>query len=610
MRNLEEKIFENYSFYPSNMPNYQQISDEETLFWEFVRDLNQIKERALLLGSKGRDAGDEAKQAVLEELKKKGVTIRRGSEYYMIAMLGMEASEENREFEKMVRDLYNYDGKYKEEEYTSLAWPIDELAKDPFLALVLWDRAFQIFMPIPPKGSKTVRYDFFPSASRAFVESSIYLLCTLIPGAWASNRNPLTTSDVLYESFYREVLAAWNLEQTYPPVRESLNEVAPRFSDRKGLVLRNALYLKKLNWNKPFFLPSKTIAQVFERHVKALGKTVSPDTINIIAKRLFKLASAREKCDYLFPFIATKLFSQLFLETGDLSEEEILNLLEDKIMSYTPYKRLVSHNQVKEEAQLKPNDFGDERNHPLITFMQDITSEIYKCNLVRKKVTEEDIVDQVNTNWLALYYYSDRRFIENSRVFALYSDLTLPFMLFYLFWDDDGEMNLDMGWIERLAGVQDISMNQKTKKAILGAAHSDCLLGFDEGGAEWGMQLGRYLFDPDVWDDSGLIAENEQFRERIELVSELSDTLQDILTKNKDNTTVGDATRYACFHWFFDEIFDDLRHFLETLVFLEATRYYSRTLFGKAKNPEKSAYTEIWARLDEQDEDEQEETDD
>ena len=175
-------------------------------------------------------------------------------------------------------------------------------------------------------------------------------------------------------------------------------------------------------------------------------------------------------------------------------------------------------------------------------------------------------MNQINTNWLTLCLFGTRRYFSDPNICLQFCDLTLPILLQGLFEDKEsrGKKRLDKEWLYRLAKCQPLEFEDATWKKLSKAG----VFEFEEmlTSIAWKNQLANYVFNPSVWNESGLTEQSSEFQKEIDDIAQKISVAADILRERNEAAELAvPAIRNALLFHLVDPILDDLLEFLEML---------------------------------------------
>lgn len=547
---------------PNIMPHQQGASEIEENLIKKVATLYKQETRVLLCGSRYRVVSakelQDRKQIFQEKSNPSMLRYREAGGFYP----EYDHEENIQSFEKLKKRLQcTEDGSY--------LWAIDELARNPYKALQSWHQVYENAFKTP----STVSLEEYFS----FCESTIYLLCLCVPNASGDPRfNPMQIQQYLCDSLWHTQVAFLNLMDAYPPVSRSST-----YKKTGGVcVTRKSEFLISdpvLHTEVVWYLPPKILINrmksLFKKHLKQAGIQMDHDDFESLMKNISDLVMCNNKVNYLFPFVCTKLFAELLCYKSNSQGKENsplclgkhqISMIKDELYNYEVVERLIDRHQRK---ILDDSIFlSNQENHPVIAFMQDAVSLIYEIGMLEAQEPEHLIMDQINTNWLTLCLFGTRRYFSDPNICLQFCDLTLPILLQGLFEDKEsrGKKRLDKEWLYRLAKCQPLEFEDATWKNLNKAG----VFEFEEmlTSIAWKNQLANYVFNPSLWNESGLTEQSSEFQKEIDDIAQKISVAADILRERNEAAELAvPAIRNALLFHLVDPILDDLLEFLEIL---------------------------------------------
>lgn len=547
---------------PNIMPHQQGASEIEEKLIKKVAILYEQETRVLLCGSRygvvsAKELQDR-KQIFQEKSNPFMLRYREAGVFYP----EYDHEENIQSFEKLKKRLQcTEDGSY--------LWAIDELARNPYKALQSWHQVYENAFKTP----STVSLEEYFS----FCESTIYLLCLCVPNASGDSRfNPMQIQQYLCDSLWHTQVAFLNLMDAYPPISRSST-----YKKTGGVcVTRKSEFLISdpvLHTEVVWYLPPKILINrmksLFKKHLAQAGIQMDHDDFESLMKNISDLVMCNNKVNYLFPFVCTKLFAELLCYKSNSQGKENsplclgkhqISMIKDELYNYEVVERLIDRHQRK---ILDDSIFlSNQENHPVIAFMQDAVSLIYEIGMLEAQEPEHLIMDQVNTNWLTLCLFGTRRYFSDSNICLQFCDLTLPILLQNLFEDEEhnGQKWLDMNWLFYLDKCPPVEFEYATWKKLSKAG----VFEFEEmlTSIAWKNQLANYVFNPSVWNESGLTEQSSEFQKEIDDIAQKISVAADILRERNEAVELAvPAIRNALLFHLVDPILDDLLEFLEML---------------------------------------------
>ena len=547
---------------PNIMPHQQGASEIEENLIKKVATLYKQETRVLLCGSRYRVVSakelQDRKQIFQEKSNPFMLRYREAGGFYP----EYDHEENIQSFEKLKKRLQcTEDGSY--------LWAIDELARNPYKALQSWHQVYENAFKTPSTVSLEEYFSFF--------ESTIYLLCLCVPNASGDSRfNPMQIQQYLCDSLWHTQVAFLNLMDAYPPVSRSST-----YKKTGGVcVTRKSEFLISdpvLHTEVVWYLPPKILINrmksLFKKHLAQAGIQMDHDDFESLMKNISDLVMCNNKVNYLFPFVCTKLFAELLCYKSNSQGKENsplclgkhqISMIKDELYNYEVVERLIDRHQRK---ILDDSIFlSSQENHPVIVFMQDAVSLIYEIGMLEAQEPEHLIMDQVNTNWLTLCLFGTRRYFSDPNICLQFCDLTLPILLQGLFEDEehDGQKWLDMNWLFYLDKCPPVAFEYATWKKLSKAG----VFEFEEmlTSIAWKNQLANYIFNPSVWNESGLTVQSSEFQKEIDDIAQKISVAADILRERDEGAELAvPAIRNALLFHLVDPILDDLLEFLEIL---------------------------------------------
>lgn len=560
---------------PNLLPQWQGPSQIEEDFIRLVQRLYEQETNSLLYGSEYKEVNDELLS------KRRQVLLERANPLMLRYIFPDEPSfghEDNIDsFSKMKEDLIDPFESTKPEQAVSLSWDIDYLARNPYKALLSWKCTFDKYLESYKNSSAVIQ----PRTHDAFHMSTLYLLCMFIPGTHNdATFNPMQILDPLDSAFAAESKAFWTIPDVYPPIAPGFGGKSTK--DISNVVIYDYTMHGKSVWHAPSDYGKRAGRQlynIFRKHIKINGLEMDEECLDGLIQYIVGLSTQNGKVYYLLPFICAKTFSLLLC--GNISESEI----EESLYSYETLDRLFNNHHRK--VQSDDIYYSDESKHPVINFMLDIVSLCYKIEMTAPKKLgdeptgdikleynrpEHEIMNQINTNWMILYLYGNRRLFNNPCICSYFCGLRLPVFLRMLFDDkeDSEDLCLDVSWLFALARMSDEHGLPAEDLAKLSADFKQELDKMSQSTPRWNEQLSEYIFDPSMWDDNSLKASSTEFKTQIDKINKLIKNAHMFLEQyGEGDDTPSMIVRGICISYLFEPIIDGLEYYLENLASLE-----------------------------------------
>ena len=542
---------------PNLMPHLQTASEIEERFIQQVWSLYKSETTSLLLGSTREDADQEQLSGRQDFFLKYSnpFMLRYRKENQFQPSYCHEENEE--EFEHF-KEFHTADSNI-------CVWKIDDLTRKPYEVLSSWHQEFEKIF----KSSSTIDQQEY----ELFCNITIYLLCLCIPGASEDPRfNPMQIHQYIYQAFKTTQNAFFQMQAVYPPVKRNASTAIDGNVDlaaKPDFMVYDPFLQTESAW---YSLPDRTldrIKEIFKRHLEQIGVHISGDNFESLISEIVELATNNGKVTYLLPFVCTKIFAEILRFEPDMHGEQGLDQhledrLQEEVYNYEVFERLFDSHQ---RRIMKDEFFSAEPNaHPVIAFMQDIVALIYEIGMTVAKKPEYMIMNQINTNWLTLCLFGTRRYFSDSNICLQFCDLTLPILLQNLFEDEEhnGQKWLDMNWLFYLDKCPPVEFEYATWKKLSKAG----VFEFEEmlTSIAWKNQLANYVFNPSVWNESGLTEQSSEFQKEIDDIAQKISVAADILRERNEAVELAvPAIRNALLFHLVDPILDDLLEFLEML---------------------------------------------
>ena len=548
---------------PNLLPQWQRFSKIEEKFLHLVQSLYKQETNSLLCGSAYAEADDEFLN------KRRQIFLIYANPFMLRYIFPYDPDfcyEENIDsFSKMKGNLIAPLTDTDPGQVFSLSWDIDCLAQNPYKALLSWQRAFHKYMNL--EDHLVLQRQTFC----AFHESTLYLLCIFIPHTHHDAAfNPMQILSPLKEAFLDEIKAFSTLLDVYPSVGHTSQEQNADNKGNKGVIIYNYMMGSKSVWQAPpdFLKRLKTpLCQIFEDHIQKCSLSFNKRDYEDLTEYILEMSANNGADYYLFPFVCTRVFAQLFFDNP--SKRMVVNALNE----YETIDRLFDkhHRRIQNESVFS----ADKNTHPVIAFMLDVVSLCYEFGMTGLKILsdneteyiksenrriEYEIMEQINTNWLALYLYGQGRLFDDPCICSHFCGLNLPIYLRALFRDEgDDDLWLNPSWIYALANIND---GYDVKSTILETLSASCEQEFEKMSQlapMWKEKLAEYIFDPSIWGDGRLNASSLEFQEQINGINDLINNACELLGKDcAGNNTPSMVIREIYIKILFEPVLDDL----------------------------------------------------
>ena len=403
-----------------------------------------------------------------------------------------------------------------------LEWDPDMLAENPLKALTAWYEGYQRVKKMT--GGTRKRLVSFEKWT-AFQDTSIYVLSLFIPCGFSDHYNPLKITRLIDAVLWDTLGAYVRLRQMYSKLVYLRNQGAkPDENTETG----DSYNRPTLQWK----ILSKDISQelldIFQVHIAENDFSIRKTDLIYLVDCLSSFLNESEVASFFMPFICTKLFYQVFFsKQGDVAREDHFGFedyVENCISNYETLERLGNVHQRKVDDEILEMEAI---KHPVIRFMQDVASLSYRLSMIEQNMREYDVMDQINTNWLTLYYYGRYRIFNRPEICSEYCGMRLPLLMRDLFWNGE-RTEPNSYWLYRMLCYSDRiafrhhHMYKLEKKVDFSKIEEDVK---DDA---WRIELAGRLFNKEKWDATGLmIVDQEKYSCQIDHVNEAIKAVHD-----------------------------------------------------------------------------------